>query len=144
MTASNLPIFPSTLLSAAVQFTNSTSTTVPTTILAAQTNGAKLEAIMITSTDTSARDVSVYVTISATNYLLGTVSIPAGAGLTDTVPAVNFLTALSSGAAMLPLPVDANGNRYLYLQSTASLTATPGTTITSAKTIQIITVGGAF
>ena len=144
MAASNLPIFPSTLLSSPTQFTNSTSTSTPTSILAAQTNGAKIEAILVASNDTSARDINLYVNVSATNYFIGCVSIPAGAGTIDTVPAVNLLTALSTGAALLPLPVDANGNRYLYASSATSITAAPGTTITSTKLINLVVIGGAF
>lgn len=139
MTVTATPIYPQSLLSKPVQFTSSTSTTVPTQLLAAQTNGCKLEAIMVSSTDTSPRNLNLYINVSSTNYLLGTVSIPATAGDTNAIPAVNLLA-----SANLPLPKDPNGNPYLYLDSNTSLTATPATSITSTDVWNIVCMGGAY
>jgi hypothetical protein len=144
MAVTNTPIYPQALLSVPTQLTNATSTSTPTQILAAQTNGAKIEAILVASTDTSARDLNLYLTVSATNYFIGIVSIPITAGTVDTVPSVNMLTALTSSSALLPLPNDSNGNPYLYLDPNTTLKILPGSTITSGKDINLVVMGGAF
>jgi hypothetical protein len=144
MALSNVPFFPQALLSPPTQFTNSTSTSTPTQLLAAQTNGVKLEAILVASTDTSARDINLYLNVSSTNYLIATVSIPANAGNSDSVPAVNLLSALTGASPLLPIPRDSNGNPYMYLDSNTALYAAPATTITSGKVWNIVPIGESF
>jgi hypothetical protein len=144
MAVSNVPFFPQALLSPPTQFTNSTSTSTPTQLLAAKTNGVKLEAILVASTDTSARDLNLYLNVSSTNYLIATVSIPAGAGTTNNIPAVNLLSALTGASPLLPIPKDSNGNPYLYLDSSTAVYAAPGTTLTSGKVWNITPIGESF
>lgn len=144
MAVTPTPIYPQTLLSVPTQFTNSTSTTVPTQILPSQTNGCKLESIMVSSTDTSARNFNLYINVSATNYLIGTVAIPASSGNSATIPAVNLLQALTGVSFLIPLPKDANGNPYIYLDKNTSLFAAPATSITSADVWNIVCMGGAY
>jgi hypothetical protein len=144
MAVSNVPFFPQALLSPPTQFTNSTSTSTPTQILPTKTNGVKLEAILIASTDTSARDFNLYLNVSATNYLIGTVSIPASAGNSNSTPAVNLLSALTGASPLLPIPKDSNGNPYLYLDSSTALYAAPATTITSGKVWNIVVIGESY
>lgn len=144
MAATPTPVFPQTPLSNLTQFTSTTSTSVPTSILAAQTNGALIEDILVTNSDTVAHDVNLYITVSSVNYQIGTISIPSGAGFTDTIPAVNLLAAVTSGSPLLPLPLDVNGNPYLYLSSAASLEAIPAVALASGKFINFLVMGGAF
>ncbi len=144
MAVTATPIYPQSILSKPTQFTSSTSTSTPTQILAAQTNGAKIETILVASSDTSAHDINLYLNVSSTNYFIGTVNIPITAGTVDTIPAVNLLSALSSSASLLPLPKDANGNPYLYLDSATSLTAAPAVALTSGKLWNIAVIGGAY
>ena len=144
MAVSNVPIFPQALLSPPTQFTNSTSTSTPTQLLAAQTNGAKIEAILVASTDSTQRSINLYLNVSATNYLICNVTIPASAGTTNTVPAVNVLSALTGASPLLPLPRDANGNPYLYVDSNTSIYAAPSSTITSGKVWNIAVIGESF
>lgn len=144
MAVTATPIFPQSLLSKPTQLSNATSIVTPTSILAAQTNGAKIEKILVSSTDTSARDVSVFLQVAAVNYLLGTVSIPINSGNTNALPTVDILSALVATVKQLPLAVDANGNPYLYLDPSTSLFILPLTTITAGKFINVHVQGGAF
>lgn len=144
MAVTATPIFPQSILSSPVQFNSSTSISTPTTILAAQTNGCKLEAIMVSSTNATPVVFALYVNVSSTNYLMGQVNIPANAGNSATIPAVNILDALTSGSSLLPLPKDANGNPYLYLSSSTTLTALPTSSLTSSDFWNIVCIGGAF
>lgn len=144
MSVTPYPVYPQSLLSVPTQFTDSTSTSVPTQILAAQTNGAKIEAILVASTDPDPKFINIYLNVSTTNYLIATVNVPGAAGDVDTVPTVNVLTALYNGATLFALPTDANGNPYLYLDSNTALYAAPESTISSDDVWNIVVMGGAF
>jgi hypothetical protein len=108
------------------------------TIFTPGANGSRLTAILISSTDTVARDIVLGVTISAVNYDLAIVSIPAQAGTLDTVPTVSFLT-----SSQFPgLCFDAFGNRYLDLKNGTTVYAYAPVTLTAAKLVNIFTYGG--
>jgi hypothetical protein len=139
MSVTATPIFPQALR-------NSVQTILPAdasavkAVLAAGSNGSKVEALNVTSTDTSARDVTIYVTISATNYLIGTVSIPLNSGNTNSAPSVDILR-----SSQLPaLAFDANGNRFLYLASGSTLSIACTSTVTTAKQITVFAQGEDF
>lgn len=144
MTVTATPIYPQSVFTAPVQFLPATSTSVPTSLIAAATNGQKIEKILCSSTDTSARDIQLFVNFSSTNYMLGTVTVPAGAGNTNAVPTVDLLSILASGIPQIPLNVDAFGNKYLYLDANCALFAEPLTTITTAKVINFHPQVGKF
>lgn len=111
------------------------------TLVTAGTLGTKVTTLAATSTDTSARDVSLYATNNSISYLLGTISIPAGAGGNSTTGAVDML----SQAAMLPwVRVDENGSKYLILELNTNLQVKSLTTVTSAKEIDFFGHGGNF
>lgn len=142
MTVTATPIFPQAI-NVGVQTIVNADAQAQKTLFTAGTNGSKVESISISSSDTSARDVSIYLTRSATNYLLSTVSIPAGAGqpaAPAATPAVDILR-----SAQIPgLAYDPNGNHYLYLMSGDTLTISAPVTITSAKTVTAVASGGNF
>ena len=112
-------------------------------LLTAGANGSKVESISIASSDTVARDISIYLTRAAVNYLLTTVSIPAGAGqpaAPAAIPAVDIMR-----SAQWPgLAFDAVGNRYLLLKSGDTLTVNAPVSITAAKTVTVQAQGGDY
>jgi L-serine deaminase len=132
MSLSNLPFFPQSINTVEQTIANSDAQTVKT-ILTAGTNGSKVSMLQATSTDTTARDVILYITISSTNYQIGQISLPITAGAVDSTPTVNLLN-----SSQLQLPVDANGNPFLYLGNGASLTVNAPVTVTSGKTITLL------
>jgi hypothetical protein len=132
MSLSNLPFFPQSINTVEQTIVNSDGQTVKT-ILTAGTNGSKVSMLQATSTDTTARDVILYITISATNYQLGQISLPITAGAVNSTPTVNLLN-----SSQLQLPVDANGNPFIYLGNGASLSVNAPVTITSAKTVTLL------
>jgi hypothetical protein len=107
------------------------------TIFTPGSNGSRISAILVSSTDTSTRDLVIGVTVSATNYDLGIVSIPIQAGTLNTAPTVSVLTA----AQLAGMLRDAYGNPYLDLKNGVTLYAYAPVTITSAKQINILTIG---
>lgn len=131
MAVTATPIFPQTL-------TNGVKTIIAADAqnakiaTSAGTNGSKVESWLISSTDTSARDVQIFLAISSVSYLLTTITIPAGAGNTASVPPINILGA---GTQFPGLARDSNGNPYIYLAPGATLIIIALTTVTAAKTI---------
>lgn len=132
MSLSNLPFFPQSVNTDKQTFLPADTTTVKA-VSAAGTNGSKVSMLLAASSDTTARDIVLYVTISATNYPIGIVSIPITAGTLDTAPTINLLN-----SSQLQLPLDANGNPYIYLGPGATLSAAAGTTVTTAKQITLV------
>lgn len=139
MTVTATPVFPQTIQNYKQTFVPADTTTIKT-LATAGSNGTKIEAINVVSTDTSGRDLQFYVTVSATNYLLTTVNIPATAGTVNSVVSVDILR----HSQFPSLAYDVNGNKYLYLANGASLTVGVATTVTAAKQITVFGQGEDF
>lgn len=104
------------------------------TVVTAGASGSKVVSLLASSTELTAnnRDVQVSVVRSATVYILATVSVPFSAGFTTAVTApINLLTSIPS------LPIDNDGQRYLFLESGDTLVVASLTTVTSGKIISV-------
>jgi hypothetical protein len=104
-------------------------------------NGTKITGLIGQSTDTSGRDVMVSITNGGTSYPLGSVTVAAGAGNSGAVASTNLMA-----PAQIPgLPVDSDGNPYLFLASASdTLTVEALSTVTSGKLITVIAIGADF
>jgi hypothetical protein len=111
------------------------------TVYTGGANGSKLVGLIFSSTDTSARDVQISITNGGTSYVLGTVTVPIGAGNSGSVPSVNGFN-----STQLPgLAVDSDGNPFIFLLSASdTLTVSALTTVTSGKLISVNVMGGDF
>lgn len=133
------PVYPQTLRNGVVQIVPADASTLKT-VFTPGASGSKLDHVLITSTDTSARDIQFYLTISAVDYLLGTISIPANSGFTNSVSIVSLL----DHTRMTGMLTDVNGNKFVILAAGSVLKAKMLTTITAAKVVNVITQGGDF
>jgi hypothetical protein len=113
-------------------------TTTKKTVATAGASGTKVVGLIVTSTDTAARVVQLFLTRSATNYLLGAWTIPALAGSDGSAGTQDLLNIFSG------LPRDADGQRYFYLESGDTLTVATTTTVTAAKEIDVFALFGNF
>lgn len=139
MSVTATPVFPQALKTAQQTFAIGDTTT-NKTVVSAGSNGSKIDSLMVSSTDTSDRDIQIFLTSSSTNYLLATVKVPLGSGNADTIAAVDVLH-----SGMIPgLPLDANGNRCLTLAAGWSITAAMVATVTTAKTVTVLAMGSDF
>lgn len=111
------------------------------TIYTGGTNGTILDSIIVTSTDTSARDLQFYITISAVDYLLVTISCPANSGNTNSISVLDVLNHARFSSTGYPT-YDPNGNKIFRLQASEILKVKALTTVTSGKTISVIAKGG--
>jgi hypothetical protein len=139
MTVTPTGVYAQTLENFIVSIANADAQT-KKTLVTPTTNGTRVNCIAVSSTDTSARDITVGVTISATNYDLFTVSIPATAGTADNVPTVFLFN-----QAQIPnLCFDAYGNHYVDLKSGTTLYVYAPVTVTSGKQINVFGYGADF
>ena len=133
------PVFPQTIKTNVAQILPADTTTLKT-LITAPANGVRVDSILISSTDTSARDLQLVVTISSVDYVLGTLQIPANAGFTNAVPTVGAF----QHSQLVGLNTDVNGNKFLFLASGATLKVKALTTVTAAKAISVIAQCGEF
>lgn len=141
MAVSNLAIFPQKVQAWAVQLSNATGVTI-VNLMTAGSNGSIVESLNISSTDSAANQVFVYLNDGSVNHLLAIVAIAALAGGNGT-GATPALDVLRSG--IIPgLPVDANGNYIMYVPSGYSIKIGANTTITSGKTWDAVAMGSDY
>lgn len=139
MPVSNTPVF--------IQTPKVTQTTIVNADASAQkvvctagTNGTKVVALMLCSDDTSSRIIQVLIKRGGTSVLVGSVSVPTLAGTDGAAYGVNALNGL-----MLPgLPIDSDGQKYIFLESGDTLEIKSTTTVTAAKTVSATCISGNF
>jgi len=142
MAVTPTPIYPQTIYNAVQTLANADGTSVKA-LTTSQTNGIKIESVLASSSDTTARDVCLYLTIASTNYLLSQVQVPITAGQSNGASFVNLLTgAFLPGS--VPLSFDSNGNQYLYLAAGTTLSISAPVAVTSTKVINVFAIGEAF
>ncbi len=138
----NTPVFPQTLNSSVQQFLNADGNGAGTekALFTPGSNGSILDALLVSSSDTSARDLVFGFTVSGTFYVLSTVQIPITAGLTNAIPSVDILRSLQIPG----LSYDAFGNRVMIIKNGFVLKAYAGATVTTAKAINVFALGRDF
>jgi hypothetical protein len=141
MAVTATPVFPQAPKNYKVQILPADASALKT-IATGGTNGTKITAIIVTSSDTVARTVTWGITTGGVFFPLGTVTIPITAGQVDTTnPAVNLL----DPARTPGLPFDADGSPYILLNGAGdTLQVKSLTTVTAAKEIDITAIGADF
>jgi hypothetical protein len=133
------PVFPYQPQNLKVKILNATGTTLVTGYTAGA-NGSKITGIIATSTDTVARDIQVFITNGGTDYLLGTKNVAISSGNVNGTPSTNILD-----PAVIPgLPIDSDGNPFLYLISGDVLKFASLTTVTTALSVTLTTFAADF
>lgn len=134
MAVTHEPVFTQLAKNPVVQILPADTTTLKT-LLTPAADGTRIEAILINSSDTSAKDIQFTITKGGVDLPLVTISIPANTGFTSSVPGINAL----AHANFVGLCVDGNGNKYLDLESGSVLKVKALSTVTTAKAISFIT-----
>lgn len=110
------PTFVKTPNFGSVQITTGTGSSTLVTVYTGGVNGSKISSLIATALGTTAAfDVQWGVTNGSTFLLIGTVSVSAGAGSTDSVNTVNMMNTTSVAG----LPIDSDGNPFFFLASSA-------------------------
>lgn len=139
MTNSNVPMFVQTIQTWPVQLTIS-NTTVAVTLITAGTNGSRINGLFATLSDTTTRDIILSIYNGTTTFQLAQINLPITSGYLNSAPTVNLL----NGTQLPNVSVDSNGNPYMDLKAGEILQVAMGTTITTAKTCNVIGWGGDF
>ncbi len=145
------PIFPQTiknwqarLLPATGAYTIPSVVQTTTTNLVAlcvgDTNGDKIESLVVTSTDTAVQSLVLAIINATDTNILGVVTIPASSGSTAALTPIDILRA----ANLSGLAYDPNGNKYIYVPSGSTLYIGTLTAVTAAKSVQALASGGQF
>jgi hypothetical protein len=134
------PVFPQSIKNGAVQIANADASNLKT-IITPGANGARVDSLLVSSTDTSARDLQLVVTKGGVDYILGTLSVPANTGNTNALAMLNALAHANIGPFLIN---DLNGNKILFLESGSVLKAKTLTTVTSARFINLFASYGDF
>jgi len=130
VTVSNTAVFPQTPKKGLVQIVNADGTT-KKTVVTAGADGIKVVALNASSDDTSNRTLQVFITRSVTSYLIGSAVITTLAGTDGSTLPIDML-------ALIPgLPVDNDGQRYLFLESGDTLQVAVTGAVTAAKTVHV-------
>ncbi len=104
------------------------------TIATAGSDDSIVRMISVTSDDTSARDLMLFINTGSTNYLIGIINIPITAGSATSVASVNGLNT----AALPFLRADKDGNRIIALKTGYTLKCGMKVAATAAKTITVV------
>lgn len=133
------PVFPQTIKTNVAQILPADTTSLKT-LVTPGANGTRVDNIIVSSTDTSAKDLQFVITVSATDYVVGTLSIPANSGFTNAVPLVSVF----AHSQFIAFNTDVNGNKHMYLANGAVLKVKALTTVTAAKAISVVAQCGDF
>jgi hypothetical protein len=134
------PVFPQTPKNGKLSVVSATSTSM-TTVYTGGTNGSKVFGMIAVSSDTIAHDVQIAISRSGTNYILGTVNVPIGAGNTGTVPSVN----LFNNVQLVGLPIDSDNNPFVFLLDATDLLAVSMVTqVSSGKAVSVTALATDF
>lgn len=130
------PIFPGAIANAGLDIENADGTTVQA-LITGGTNGTRVNSISITSTDTSAVILDVFFYDGSSDFQIGTVTIPIGAG-TDagTTPAVSLLNQTN-------LPFLGEDLSY-YLADTEAIRLAPQSAVTAATKVACVANCGTY
>jgi hypothetical protein len=111
-----------------------TNTTNYLTMITAGASGSKVVGILLNSTDTAARSITIAANNGATSFPLTTISVPAGAG-NGTVNSVSVFNQNAPGGLNGLLPVDNDGQQYIFLPGANTLQMAAVVQLTNALNV---------
>lgn len=134
---SSTPSFVATPKSPAIQIVNADGTNYKT-LFAAGSNGSRVDLGSIVNSDASnAYVLKLAIKIGATDFPIGEVAVPAGAGSNGSTKAVSLLNTTD-----LPQLVGSDG--VLFLQASSELRVGAKTTVSGSNTLTVFAQGGDY
>lgn len=113
------------------------------TIYTAGASGSKIVSVTATNDDSVSHLMTLSVTRSGVDYVIGAALCQAVAGTGGNSP-LDLFAGASSGNTPIALPKDNDGQRYILLQSGDTLRATFATVLTSGKRLSVAANGADF
>ena len=130
MAASTSPIFEAAVRVLGIQLAIGDTTT-PKSFGTIGANGSRIDSIMCSTNDTAAVNLAFYLNDGSTDHYIGVVAVPIGSGYT-TVARVEAMSILSPSLG------------YLVVPSGYTLKAGCVATMTTAKTTDVVAMGGDY
>ena len=131
----NRPIYPDTIKNATLEVENGDGTT-SQDLLTAGANGSRINYISVSSDDTVAVILELYYNDLTTDFLIGSITIPAGAGTDGTTPPVSLLNATA-------MPFLGEDLAY-YLEALDKLKIAAKVAVTAAKKVTLVASYGDY
>lgn len=133
------PVFVATPKITPAAFTNADAANTKKTIHTAGASGSKVVSVIVTSTETAnARVGQLWLTRSATSYLLGSFNTPINSGFDGSAATVNALSLMPG------LPLDNDGQPYLFFESGDTFQVSFTTQVAAGKEVDVTCVAGNF
>lgn len=133
------PVFVATPKITPAAFTNADAANTKKTIHTAGASGSKVTAVIATSTETAnARVGQLWLTRTATSYLLGSFNVPVNSGFDGSAFTINALLTMAG------LPIDNDGQVYLFLESGDTLQVSFTTQVAATKEVDVTCIAGNF
>lgn len=145
MAVTATPVFVQTPNITLTNYSSAQAAAAYVTIYTGAANCSKVVAVNVVSNATESHTLSLAVTRNSTAYVLGSyiISSTTGTGTDGATPSVNMLAGGPTG--LIPsLPVDNDGQRYLYLTSLDTLQISSATSFTGGKKMDVICIGADF
>jgi len=131
----NRPIYPGTIKNAGIDIENSDGTSLQV-LLIAGTDGARINMISAVSDDTAEIIVDLYINDGASDFLIGSVTVPTLSGTDGSTPAISLLNATD-----LPYLGD---DLSLFLEGGNILKVAVQTAVTATKKVSLMAVYGDY
>jgi hypothetical protein len=140
MAVTATPVFVQTPNIAGVQIVNADGSN-QKNVMRGGANGSKVLALNLASSDTSDRVVQIYINrVGGTSFLLCTANVAANAGIDATVPAVDAFSSIKAPG----IPVDQDGQHFLFLTVNDQLNVRSTTALTATKNVDCTCVFADF
>jgi hypothetical protein len=110
---------------------SSADTTSKKTVQSAGSNGTRVDSIMCSTNDTAAINLAFYINDGSTDFYIGNVNVPIGSGYT-TVTRVDAMATLAPALGYLIIPIG------------GSLKTNCVATMTAAKVLDVVAMGGDY
>lgn len=123
MAANTAAIFQKNVKTSSVSIVNSDSTN-KKTLVTAGSEGALIDSVALTSTDTSDVILNVYINNGVTSFRIGQVKLLANAGTNGTVKAQNLFTTLDMPYLFTSKGLPLGANQTLEIAANSAVTAT--------------------
>lgn len=122
------------------QFTNASSAGTYVTVYTGGANGSKVVSLLATNSDAVSHLVTCQIATAGTNYGGTAITVPGTSGFANSVPPVNIM----ASANWYGLPLDSDGNPFIFLTSTQFIKCTFATTVTTATVLNVNALGADF
>lgn len=145
MAVTSTPVLPQTPKITPQQFVQGTdSAGTYKTIFTAGSNGSKITAILVNTTDgTATHLLTLRLNRSSTGYPIINYTLPINSGGDGSAASIDLLAGGPS-SLLQGLPIDNDGQKFLFLESGDTLEVTFATALTAGKNIYVVTVGAHF